>query len=71
MFPDELVVGDVRVQGPHQVSRGVLPSLGHLRVALAPVRVRVAHQIHPVASPALSEAVRVQHAANEPHVRVR
>ena len=59
MLADQVVVGNVGIQRPDQVV-AVAPRLGHVGVALAPVRLGVSHQIHPVTRPALAEVRRAK-----------
>ena len=59
MLADQVVVGNVGIQRPDQVV-AVAPRLGHIRVALAPVRFGVSHEIHPVTRPALAEMRRAK-----------
>ena len=64
VLPNQLVVGNVGVQGADQVI-AVAPRLGQIRIALAPVRLGVTHQIHPVPRPALAEVGRLQQAVHD------
>ena len=70
MFPDELVVRDVGVQGPDQVV-AVTPRGWSVGIAFAPVGLAVADQVHPVAGPALAEMGRVQEVVHQVFVGPR
>ena len=59
MLPDQLVVGDVGIQGPNQVV-AVTPRVGRVRIAFAAMGLAVADQVHPVAGPVLAELGRVE-----------
>ena len=59
MFADELVVGQVAVEGANEIVT-VTPGHRQFRIALAAVRFAIAHQIHPMPRPALAETRRGQ-----------
>ena len=70
MFPDQLVVGDVGVQGSNQVV-AVTPGVWRLGVALTAVGFAVADQVHPVAGPLFAEVGRVHEVVHQVFVSPR
>ena len=59
VLPHKLVIGYVRIECPYQVV-AVAVGVGDVWVALAPVGIRIAHPVHPVAGPPLPELGRGQ-----------
>ena len=57
LFADELVVGDVGIEGADQVV-AVTPGLRDSGISFAPVRVGVADEVHPVAGEVFAVARR-------------
>ena len=64
LFADELVVGDVGIEGADEVI-AVAPGLRDGRIAFAAVRVGVADEIHPVAREVFAVARRGQQAVDD------
>ena len=59
VFPDQLVIGNIRIQGSNQVVP-VSVGIGYIGVALTAMRVRIPDPIHPVARPTLAKLRRLQ-----------
>ena len=63
VFADELVVGDVGVEGADEIV-AVAPRVGHGCIALAAVGIGVARPIHPMTRPAFAETGRREERIN-------
>ena len=59
VFPDQLVIGNIRIQGSNQVVP-VSVGIGNIGVALTAMRVRIPDPIHPVTCPTLAKLRRFQ-----------
>ena len=70
VFPHERVIWHIRVQRPDHVVP-ILVSVGNDEVALVPARFRIAHQVQPMPTPALSELRRRQQPIHHPLARCR
>ena len=59
VFADQLVIGNVRVEGAYEIIP-VAPGHGQFRITLTPMRFAVADQVHPVPRPTLAKTGRGQ-----------
>src|SRR5262249_39589102 len=69
MLPNQLVIGHIAVERSDQVI-AITPGLRNIRVAFAAMRLAIAHEVHPMARPALSEALGSQQAINQGSVGI-